>query len=235
MENLSNFINFDIAQTQAKKQLTEVKPIESVTQKPVAKPEPEPIPKKPSEAAKTETEAPRPETLKTETKPKASAKTTKKPAATKSKKGRSESVYIRGFPKTLLALAKTEFPNATNNTDALSAYVAVKADERPTGLSDSVKELIDGWGGDGSIQNIDARLSNLERQMSVLVAILQELELGIAYQTFDYLGYRKEDAPNDIRNVNFLEAGVPELITRMREQTKQLRTQENIKRGKPIR
>lgn len=225
---MSDFINFDKVAIATQNESVnvsksiETKPVESEVKTPVASET-----KTPVKNAVRETVAKKTDKSKSVTKAKSSDKV-------KTKKISKSKSFIRDFPKDLLAVAKAEFPEASNNTDALSAYIAVKSDISVQGLPDSVQALVDAYEAPDYLQSINDRLSSLERQNTALVMILQELELGLSYLTFDYLGYRKEDA-SSARSVNFLENGVSDLITRMREQAKQFRAQDNIKKGRPIR
>lgn len=141
---------------------------------------------------------------------------------------------IRNFPKSLLAIARAEFPEASNNTDALAAYVLAKSGKTNLDVSDTVVELVKNWDGDKTLENMEKRLSALTTQNAVLLNMLQEMELVTTFIAFDRLGYRQDVASN-IRSVDFLENGVTDLMERLREQTKILRKQEAIKNGRPIR
>ena len=141
---------------------------------------------------------------------------------------------IRDFPRVLLAIARAEFPDASNNTDALAAYVLAKSGRANLDVPESVAELVKNWEGDKTLENMERRLSALTTQNAVLLGLMQEMELIMTFIAFDRLGYRQSVA-SDIRNVDFLENGVTDLLERLREQTKALRKQEAIKNGRPIR
>lgn len=149
------------------------------------------------------------------------------------KKTKSEVVQIRDFPRELIAQVRAEFPTATNNTDALAAYVHIKTG-RSGNVSNEVQRLADEYEGDKSAENIAKRLSAIESSMSKQSASMQELELVIAFLVFDRLGFR-DDVPKNPGSIDFLESGVPDVIKRMKEQAKMFRTQQNIKEGRPIR
>ena len=164
----------------------------------------------------------------------AKKKKKKKPIdGAQTKKTRSDTVQIPAFPRELIAAVRKEFPMATNNTDALSAYVYVKTG-RTCDVPDEIKELAKDWKGDNTLEMLENRLHNLERQSTGFMAVLSELELGVGYMMHDRLGFRR-DNPKDARSANLLEDGVGDMISRLREQTKQYRQQENIKHGRPIR
>lgn len=160
-----------------------------------------------------------------------------KKASKKSKsddKPQTGTSQIRDFPKVLLSIARAEFPEASNNTDALGAYVLAKSGRANLDVPESVAELVKNWEGDKTLENMERRLSALTTQNAVLLGLMQEMELVMTFIAFDRLGYRQAVA-SDIRNVDFLENGVADLIERLREQTKTFRKQEAVKNGRPIR
>lgn len=158
----------------------------------------------------------------------------------KAKKSKSDdkpqtgNAQIRDFPRSLLTIARAEFPNASNNTDALAAYVLAKSGRANLDVPDEVAELVKDWEGDKTLENMEKRISALTTQNAVLLSMMQEMQLMMTFIAFDRLGYR-QNVSADIRSVDFLENGVTDLLERLREQTKQLRKQEAIKNGRPIR
>lgn len=157
-------------------------------------------------------------------------KPTKKPDAEK----QTGTAQIRDFPRSLLAIARAEFPDATNNTDALAAYLLAKSGRSNLDVPESVSELVKNWEGDKTLENMEKRMNALSGQMAIVMAMLQEMELLTTFIAFDRLGYR-QDVATDVRSVDFLESGVTDLMARLREQTKLLRKQDAIKNGRPIR
>lgn len=145
----------------------------------------------------------------------------------------SEFSQIRDFPRELILVAKREFPNATNNSDALAAYVYVKSGCTAT-VPDNIVELAKTWDGDKSAETIALRLTRLEEKSLRANQLLEELELLNSYLVFDRIGFRR-DSPTGPRNIDFLETGVEDVITRIKEQAKQLRKKISIKEGRPIR
>lgn len=141
---------------------------------------------------------------------------------------------IRDFPRSLLGLARAEFPEAGTNTEAISAYMLAKSGRIDIPVPDSVKKLVRDWDGDKTAENTEKRLASLTSQVAILLNMVQELQLLVSYIAFDRLGYR-QDMPKDIRNIDFLENGMTDLMARVREQTRTLRKQEAIKNGRPIR
>lgn len=161
----------------------------------------------------------------------------KRPPLKSYSKPKSENCCIKDFPRELVQKVRCLFPGATNNTDALAAFVVSHLGE-DISVSDTVDQLVSNYTKDDPIVSVDDRLHNLERQMLILVKGLSELELGLGYMIYDRLGYR-DIQPTDARNTDMLESNrsgsVMDIIVRMREQSNQMRKQENIKNGRPIR
>lgn len=150
------------------------------------------------------------------------------------KKSRSNSdvAQIRDFPKELLAIARSEFPTAMNNTDALAAYVYAKSDGSVP-VSDTIKELVLEWDGDHAVEDLSTRVGHLEKKSTEMMQLLEEMELLISYLLFDRMGYRKEQ-PKSLRSIDMLENdGAYDIMKRAKEQSRQLRKQRNIDDGRP--
>jgi hypothetical protein len=145
----------------------------------------------------------------------------------------SEKASIRDFPTNLLAIAKSEFPSAQNQTDALAAYVYVKSGKN-VAISDSIRELVDDWEGDHTVANIEKRVTSLENSVREIKKMLESLNLLMAYVAFDRLGYRNEQARSP-RDVNLLENGVEDLMKRVDEQADTKRKHDAVQNGRPIR
>lgn len=153
--------------------------------------------------------------------------------APKAKAKSTDVTYIRDMPKSLVAEARKIFPTASNNTDALAAYVALKSGNID-GLTEDQFALVHNVKEKDPVQVMNAHLARLDKEMSRLFGNTQQLELAVAYLIFDRLGYR-QDNPSGPNDTNLLEPGVEELIERIRVQSDQYAKQENIRRGRPIR
>lgn len=144
----------------------------------------------------------------------------------------SDVAQIRDFPKELLAIARSEFPTAMNNTDALAAYVYAKSGGSVP-VSDTIKELVSEWDGDHAVEDLSTRVGYLEKKSTEMMQLLEEMELLISYLLFDRMGYRKEQ-PKSLRSIDMLESdGAYDIMKRAKEQTRQLRKQRNIDDGRP--
>lgn len=113
-------------------------------------------------------------------------------------------VQIRDFPRDLMAIARAEFPNAQNQTDALAAYVYVKSGKTGIEVSDEVKALVKTYEGDKTLQNIEARLEAIESNTFDTKSLLREVWYGILYVIRDRLGMRNHN-PDTEKDVQFFE------------------------------
>lgn len=157
------------------------------------------------------------------------------PPARSRKKSKKESptTYLRAMPTALVNEARRLFPTASNNTDAVAAYISFKS-----GITEDLTEdqlaLVRGFKGEDPVVTVNERLSHLEKQTKGQNMVLNELELAIGFLIFDRLGYRRESA-NGPADVNLLENGVDTLIDSIRKYTTQYVTRENQRNGRPQR
>lgn len=157
------------------------------------------------------------------------------PPARSRKKSKKESstTYLRAMPTALVNEARRLFPTASNNTDAVAAYISFKS-----GVTEDLTEgqlaLVRGYKGEDPVVTVNERLSHLEKQTKGQNMVLNELELAIGFLIFDRLGYRRESA-NGPADVNLLENGVDTLIDSIRKYTTQYVTRENQRNGRPQR
>lgn len=151
----------------------------------------------------------------------------------KSRRQRSEFVYLRDMPKSVVGEARRIFPTASNNTDAVTAYIAYKSGVKD-GLTDTQLELLDTTEVADPIVEQNKRIAHVERTMTNMFNMLQELEMAVSYMIFDRLGFRREN-PDAPRQANMNEPGMTEMIERVREMSRQMRQQENRRKGRPLR
>lgn len=158
----------------------------------------------------------------------------RKPAVkSKSRRQRSEFVYLRDMPKSVVGEARRIFPTASNNTDAVTAYIAYKSGVKD-GLTDAQLELLDTTEVADPIVEQNKRIAHVERTMTNIFNMMQELEMAVSYMIFDRLGFRREN-PDVPRQANMNEPGMTEMIERVREMSRQMRQQENRRKGRPLR
>lgn len=196
-----------------------------------SKQESQPEPKQTQQEAESEPKSEQKATNKV--KPEANKPTLKSKAKVIRKpKSRSGGIYIRNIPNSLVAETRRLFPQATNNTDAVTAYIAYQAGIKE-GLTPTQLELLENVQVEDPIAEQRDRISHIERILATLVNMMRELEIASSYMIFDRLGFRREN-PNSPRQTNINEPGMTDMIERIREISQQMRRQENIKKGRPI-
>lgn len=151
----------------------------------------------------------------------------------KPRRQRSEVVYLRDMPKSVVGEARRIFPTASNNTDAVAAYIAYKSGVKD-GLTDAQLELLDTTEVADPIVEQNQRIAHVERTMTNMFNMMYELEMAMSYMVFDRLGFRREN-PDAPRQANMNEPGMTEMIERVREMSRQMRQQENRRKGRPLR
>lgn len=151
----------------------------------------------------------------------------------KSRRQRSEVVYLRDMPKSVVGEARRIFTTASNNTDAVAAYIAYKSGVKD-GLTDVQLELLDKTEVADPIVEQNQRIAHVERTLTNIFNMMQELEMAVSYMIFDRLGFRREN-PDTPRQANMNEPGMTEMIERVREMSRQMRQQENRRKGRPLR
>lgn len=151
----------------------------------------------------------------------------------KPRRQRAEVVYLRDMPKSVVGEARRIFSTANNNTDAVAAYIAYKSGNWD-GLTDAQLELLNTTKVADPVVEHNQRIAHMERTMANMVGMMQELEMAVSYMIFDRLGFRREN-PDAPRQANMNEPGMTEMIERVREMSRQMRQQENRRKGRPIR
>lgn len=165
--------------------------------------------------------------------PKSNKPKQSKAKAQQKKPKASDVTYIRDMPKSLVTEARAVFPSASNNTDALAAYVSLKSGNTE-GLTDDQLFLVRNVKEKDPIQVMNSHLARLEKDIFKIFGTTKQLELVVGYLLFDRLGYRREN-PNGPKDANLLEPGMEEMLDRIRTQADQYEKQENIRNGRPIR
>ena len=148
----------------------------------------------------------------------------------------ASSVSLRSFPTSVLQIAQKTFPDANTKADAVAAFIIVNSSDAMSSLdvSDEVRRLVRNYKGDKTKLDTVERLDGLDRQVKILSHVLRELELGIGYLLFDRLGYRKDSIAGGPSKINMTEDGMLDLIMHMREETIQMRKEEQYKNGRPM-
>ena len=130
---------------------------------------------------------------------------------------------VRKIPKRIMRHVLREFPDASNMTDALVAYLICHspgelAERSQDVLTDEQKVLIQNWRGDP--------YAELDRKFKQVLPKLQNLH--------DRMGFR-QDNPVQPDLVDFDENGVMELMMHAEDQAKAMQAEKSISNGRPIR
>lgn len=140
---------------------------------------------------------------------------------------------VRSLPAELVNEAKRLFPEATNNVDAVAVYMAYKSGIS-SALNKDQREMLKHVSDADPIVTLNERIEHIERGMTSMVALMQELELLSTFMVYDRLGFRVE-TPESPKDVNLNENGMKDMLARIREMARTVRLQEKYSAGRPIR
>lgn len=140
---------------------------------------------------------------------------------------------VRNLPAELVNEAKRLFPEATNNVDAVAVYMAYKSGIS-SALNKDQREMLKHVSDADPIVTLNERIEHIERGMTSMVALMQELELLSTFMVYDRLGFRVE-TPESPKDVNLNENGMKDMLARIREVARTVRLQEKYSSGRPIR
>lgn len=140
---------------------------------------------------------------------------------------------VRNLPAELVNEAKRLFPEATNNVDAVTVYMAYKSGIS-SALNKDQREMLKHVSDADPIVTLNERIEHIERGMTSMVALMQELELLSTFMVYDRLGFRVE-TPESPKDVNLNENGMKDMLARIREVARTVRLQEKYSAGRPIR
>lgn len=145
---------------------------------------------------------------------------------------------FRNIPTSVIKAIRAEFCDATNNQDALMAYLACHgsgsvAERANANLTETQRALVDNWDGDS--------YSAIVKQMEQLVARFEKMshtvdvnQLLMAYMVYDRLGFRT-DMPQTPKDTNLREDGVIDMVLQAEEQVTGFQHEKNTILGRPIR
>ena len=146
---------------------------------------------------------------------------------------------IKRFPSDLAKHIKSLFPAATTMDEALTAYVYIKEGEPPDiPVPSNIQAIIDSYVGDVVTpkdvqEELMKELLRIREMNNKTMRKLNSIELAISYELFDRFGFRKASAltPGEL---NFLEAGISDLIKQLEKQAELKQTRDTQKSGRPI-
>ena len=149
--------------------------------------------------------------------------------------------YLRDFPSSIANYARTLFPSANNISEAVAAYIYrfEKNNLDINSVPENIRIISEDYIGD-NIDMSDVQGTMLEEMERLRTSVnksinrLSAIELGIIYALFDRMGFRKkrQDTPGE---VDFLEAGVGDLLTRLESQAAHNEQRRKERDGRPKR
>ena len=145
---------------------------------------------------------------------------------------------FRNIPSNVIKAVRAEFCDATNNTDALMAYLACHgsgsvAERANACLTETQQKLVNNWDGD-SYSAIVKQIEDLTKHLAKLSKTTDVIELLATYMVYDRVGFRNEN-PRTPKDINLREDGVVDVVLAAEEQAKGFQYEKNTIQGRPIR
>ena len=145
---------------------------------------------------------------------------------------------FRNIPSNVIKAVRAEFCDATNNTDALMAYLACHgsgsvAERANACLTETQQKLVNNWDGD-SYSAIVKQIEALTKHLAKLSKTTDVIELLATYMVYDRVGFRN-DNPRTPKDINLREDGVVDVVLAAEEQAKGFQYEKNTIQGRPIR
>ena len=161
------------------------------------------------------------------------AEETPKPPKKQKRTSGAQGAHLRNVPHSVVTAARAEFPSASNNVDAVAAFVASR-----TGIYDDLTDeqcrLAKQSNREDPLVAVNKKLQVMEEMVSKQKEAIDELQLAVTYMLFDRMGWRRQN-PKGPESVDFVEPGVTQLAQRLHQQTKQVADIERRRRGRPFR
>lgn len=158
---------------------------------------------------------------------------TPKPVKKPKRVSGAQGAHLRNVPHSVVTAARAEFPSASNNVDAVAAFVASR-----TGIYDDLTDeqcrLAKQSNREDPLVAVNKKLQAMEEMLSKQKEVNDELQLAVTYMLFDRMGWRRQN-PKGPESVDFVEPGVTQLAQRLHQQTKQVADIERRRRGRPFR
>lgn len=158
---------------------------------------------------------------------------TPKPPKKQKRQSGAQGAHLRNVPHSVVTAARAEFPSASNNVDAVAAFVASR-----TGIYDDLTDeqcrLAKQSNREDPLVSVNKKLQAMEEMLAKQKEAIDELQLAVTYMLFDRMGWRRQN-PKGPESVDFVEPGVTQLAQRLHQQTKQVADIEHRRRGRPFR
>lgn len=148
---------------------------------------------------------------------------------------------IRGFPAVIVRIARIEFPEAKNNTDALVAYMCCFCPDLMENasllqmLTDDQKYLIKGH-PDNSYTTVSSRLLDMKKKLDKLSNDHMFLETVGLFTLYDRLGLRMSDLhPDSLTGLDLDDNGrFLEFFSQMEKAVASLKERKASRDGRPF-
>ena len=149
---------------------------------------------------------------------------------------KKETIQAKAVPRNLLDLARRDagISSTVSNSNAIAAYIYMKAsDKSGVNITDELREIIEECEGDRTAQNMNDRITAVEKEIRSISKKMDEISLALNYLVLNASGLSYENA-HTASDVNLLEKGVLDIRKKVREQANELRKSENNS-GRPFR
>lgn len=151
--------------------------------------------------------------------------------------GEYDKSHLRAVPTSLVQRARYLFPKATNNDEAVGAYIYFKegcpADlDMPERFKEVAKSYIGETVSNEDLQNdILQELNRMRAANRLLMQKIDAVELATAYNLFDRMGFDKGSYPT-VHDVAFMSPGLPEFLERLETASVNYQTRLKLSEGR---
>ena len=143
---------------------------------------------------------------------------------------------IKRFPKSLVQMAKNNFPEASN-TKALAAFVYANRDTSLdidySDVPDDVIILATTLDKYKTMMQMDKNIRHITELLKRLNSASDDVVLALSYLIYDRLGFRT-DSPIRPDEVNFMPQGVQEITKVLELSSNKIRKERKYQEGRPI-
>lgn len=125
--------------------------------------------------------------------------------------------FIKDLPAGVVAMAKKEFPDASNK-DALTAYVYMKSG-KGFPVDQKIRNMVSRHNANTvSLESLADNITAVQARLDGVSLALSELEIAVSYILFDRLGFRRGNIAT-VDGINFLEGSMEDLLQNLRRTT----------------
>lgn len=125
--------------------------------------------------------------------------------------------FIKDLPAGVVAMAKKEFPDASNK-DALTAYVYMKSG-KGFPVDQKIRNMVSRHNANTvSLESLADNITAVQARLDGVSLALSELEIAVSYILFDRLGFRRGNI-STVDGINFLEGSMEDLLQNLRRTT----------------